>query len=366
MTDTHHETRPGRRGWLLLASGVLLLVFGWVLQSGNEAEAAAPEATKTEVLAVVEGVEITETEVREKANEQLESLETQRLVQEAQFRQKRHEIIRQTVSQVVEERLFAAEAKARGISVEDLIAQEITAKTAPVTDADIDAFYAERSAQQRLPPKENIADQIRSFLEQQGQTGIREAFVASLSTKYGAKVMMGEYRIDVAATGPSKGPANAPVTIIEFSDFECPFCSRVLPVINQALTTYGDKVRVVFRQFPLNSIHPRAQKAAEASLCAADQGKFWEFHDAVFANQQALGIDQLKATAAGLGVDAAKFNTCVDEGTHADQVARDLREGMAAGVSGTPAMFVNGRFVNGVVPWEQLKAIIDAELASAG
>jgi protein-disulfide isomerase len=366
MTEMH-ETRPARRGWLLLASGILLLVFGWLLQSGSEAEATSPAGgAKPEVLAVVDGVEITDADVRTAATGELEQLETQRLVQEAQFRQRRHEIMEATVNKMVEDRLFAAEAKARGVSVEDLIAQEISSKVGEVTDAQVDAFYAERSTQQRLPPKEQIVDQIRNYLSQQQQGGVREAFVASLREKHGAKVLLGEYRTEVAATGPAKGPADAPVTIVEFSDFECPFCSRILPTIQQAQDTYGDKLRLVFRQFPLNSIHPSAQKAAEASLCANDQGKFWEFHDALFANQKALGVDQLKATAETLGLDAAKFAACVEGGTHAATVAKDLREGMAAGVSGTPAMFVNGRFVNGLVPFEELKRIIDEELAKKG
>lgn len=369
MTETHTEPRAGRRGWLLLASGLLLLVFGWLLQSDTEAEAAgAANAAKpqAEVLAVVQGVEITEADVRAEAAEQLDGLETQRLAQEAQYRQQRYQILKTTLDSVVEDRLLAAEAKARSISKDELIAAEITAKIEPVTDADVDTFYEQRSAQQRLPPKENIADQIRAYLSQQKEAEARTAFVATLRAKYDTKVMLDEFRLEVAAAGhPAKGPGDAPVTIVEFSDFQCPFCSRILPVLDQAKTAYGDKIRIVFRQFPLRSIHPLAQKAAEASLCAADQGKFWEYHDNLFANQQKLDIADLKAAAGTLGLDQAKFDGCLDSGAQAAQVAADLREGAAAGVSGTPAMFVNGRFLNGVVPFEQLKALIDEELARA-
>ena len=166
----------------------------------------------------------------------------------------------------------------------------------------------------------------------------------------------------MAATGPSKGPANAPITIVEFSDFQCPFCSRVNPTLAQVREKYGDKVRIVFRQFPL-SFHQQAQKAAEASLCAGDQGKFWELHDAMFADQQALGVDQLKTKAAGLGVNAEQFNQCLDSGKHAATVQADLKDGSAAGVSGTPAMFINGRFLSGAQPLNEITKVIDDELA---
>lgn len=172
-------------------------------------------------------------------------------------------------------------------------------------------------------------------------------------------------RVPVAATGPSRGPQTAPVTIVEFADFQCPFCARLQPTLEQLIAKYGDKVRLVFRQFPLQ-FHTHAQKAAEASLCAWEHGKFWEMHDAMFENQQALYVDSLKAKAAALGLNADAFNSCLDSGKYADQVQRDLDDGAAAGVSGTPAIFINGRFLSGTVPLEQLSQIVDDELRRSG
>ncbi len=173
---------------------------------------------------------------------------------------------------------------------------------------------------------------------------MREQYVASLRGKHKSRILMDVARIEVAeGTSPAKGPAGAPVTIIEFSDFECPFCTRVVPSIDEAVKTYGDQIRVVFRQFPLN-IHPRAQKAAEASLCANEQGKFWQMHDAMFADQKKLELADLKAKAGALGVDQAKFDQCLDGGKYAAQVATDLADGQKVGVTGTPAIFINGRF----------------------
>jgi len=164
---------------------------------------------------------------------------------------------------------------------------------------------------------------------------------------------------------PSLGKSGAPVTLVEFSDFQCPFCSRVVPTMEQVRAKYGDKVRIVFRQYPL-PFHQKAQKAAEASLCASDQGKFWEMHDAMFANQQALAVEQLKAKAAELGLKAEEFNSCIDSGKHAAAIQADMKEGSAAGVSGTPALFVNGRFINGAVPFDQIATVIDDELRRKG
>jgi len=172
-------------------------------------------------------------------------------------------------------------------------------------------------------------------------------------------------RTEVAAVGPAKGPATAPVTIVEFSDFQCPFCARLIPTLDQVTSKYGDKVRLVFRQFPL-AMHAEAQKAAEASLCANDQGKFWEFHDAMFKNQQALAVDQLKAKAVEMGMNAEQFNSCLDGSKHAAQVKKDFEEGSKAGVSGTPAMFVNGRFISGAVPFPEIAKVIDDELNRKG
>jgi protein-disulfide isomerase len=165
--------------------------------------------------------------------------------------------------------------------------------------------------------------------------------------------------------GPSQGPADAPVTIVEFSDFQCPFCSRLYPTVEQVKSTYGDKVHLVFRQFPLN-FHQFAQKAAEASLCADEQGKFWEMHNAMFSKQDELAVDKLKEKAAGMGLKADQFNACLDGGKYAPKVAEDVKAGSEAGVSGTPALFINGRFISGAVPYADIAKVIDDELQRKG
>lgn len=174
----------------------------------------------------------------------------------------------------------------------------------------------------------------------------------------------GPVDITVTTADHMRGGKNAKVTIVEYSDFECPFCGRAHPTVKQVLDTYKDDVRIVYRHFPL-SFHAQAQKAAEASECAADQGKFWEFHDLVFENQDLLqgGVPQLKKWAAELRLNTSKFNSCLDSGEKADKVQSQADEGAALGVTGTPGFFVNGISVVGAQPFSTFKKIIDDELA---
>lgn len=175
-----------------------------------------------------------------------------------------------------------------------------------------------------------------------------------------------------ADDNPAKGPADAKVTIVEFSDFQCPYCGRfVQQTLPQILSNYGDKVRFVFMNFPLTSIHENAQKAAEAGECANEQGAFWQFHDIMFQNQSALTVDNLKSYAAQLNLDTAKFNECLDSGKMADAVAADMavaeKAATDAGLTrfGTPAFFINGNSLQGAQPYDVFKAAIDAALAAA-
>lgn len=163
---------------------------------------------------------------------------------------------------------------------------------------------------------------------------------------------------------PTEGSASAKVTIVEFSDFQCPFCASFYNAsLSQIRTNYIDtgKVKLVYRHFPL-SFHPEAQKAAEAAECAEEQGKFWEMHDKLFENSSSLSVANEKQWAKDLGLDSAKFNTCLDSGKTASAVQKDAADGAAAGVSGTPTFFINGKEIVGAQPYAVFKAAINAEL----
>ena len=173
------------------------------------------------------------------------------------------------------------------------------------------------------------------------------------------------YEVAIAAHDPSRGPANAPITIIEFSEYQCPFCARVTPTLKAIEQKYAGKVRLVFKDFPLQN-HQQAPKAAEAAHCAGDQGKYWELHDRLFANQQLLQVPELKKHAAAVGLDQAAFDQCLDSGKHTENVQADIEQGSQMGVGSTPTLYINGRLVTGAQPLALFESIIDEELARKG
>jgi protein-disulfide isomerase len=354
-----------------------LAVAGLVAAAGYAAEPKAVPAAGAKVVATVNGAPITQAEVEAKAAEQLQQMEEARL-----------RLLSSTTEALVIDKLLDLEAAAKGVTREALLDAEVKAKIPAITDAEADLFYEQNRARIQQP-KEQVMPQIKQYLAQQKQGAVYTSLIESLNTKYKvenflkAEVEAAQKKLEDAKaaaealkapetrakvenkTSPAKGAEAAPVVLVEFSDFQCPFCSRVVPAIHEVSKKYGDKVRVVFRQFPLNSIHPLAQKAAEASLCAQDQSKFWEMHDAMFADQAGLGVDALKAKAQTLGLDAAKFGECLDSGQKAAEVAADLAAGTSAGVNSTPAIFVNGRLISGAQPFEAIAKMIDQELERA-
>jgi protein-disulfide isomerase len=260
--------------------------------------------------------------------------------------------------------LIEEAAKAAGTSKDDFQKKEIAARLKPVTDEDVKLFYEENKERAQGRSVEQLGGAIRDFLGGQRQQQARAQLVDDLKAKTPARILLDPPRqtVAVASDDPSSGPANAPVTVVEFSDYQCPFCARVVPTIVKLRQTYGDKIRVVFKDFPLPN-HGNAPKAAEAAHCAGEQGKYWDMHDRLFANQQALAVPSLKQTAAGLGLDAGKFDQCLDSGKYAASVSADMKQGEQLGVQSTPTVYVNGRAVVGAQPFEFFKSVIDEELA---
>jgi protein-disulfide isomerase len=270
---------------------------------------------------------------------------------------------------IVADMLIEQAAKAKGQTAAQYRDAEIARRLTPVTDGQIAAFYAQNQAQMQGRPLEQMSGAIRQFLENQQRSTAYDAMVADLR-KAGPAVSVvidaPRYQVSVAADDPSLGPPTAPVTLVEFSDFQCPFCARVMPTLKKVKEAYGDRVRIVWKDFPLTSIHPQAFKAAEAAQCARDQGKFWELHDALFTNQQALQPDDLKKHAAAVGLDLAKFNACFDASKYGERVQQQMSAGTQLGVTSTPSIFINGRLVSGAQPYEVFARIIDEELQRSG
>jgi protein-disulfide isomerase len=318
---------------------------------------SAEPTPDTVVATFGDGQKITFGELNERIKEPLANLEKQK-----------HQLRKQGIEGFVTERLVQAEAKKRNLTEEQLIKAEVDDKIPQPPEEEIKKLYDD--AKERLPPGttyEQVKPQIVDFLTGSKKQERAREFFAELKKNNNVQITLPEppkppvERKEVAATGPAKGPENAPITIVEFSDFQCPFCSRAIKTVDEVLAAYPNQIRLVFRQFPLE-FHKQAPKAAEAALCANDQGKFWEFHDTLFANQQALEVPQLKEHAKKVGLDSAKFDKCLDSGEKAATVKTDMEAGQKVGVNGTPAFFINGILLSGAQPVEEFKSIIDGEL----
>jgi protein-disulfide isomerase len=275
---------------------------------------------------------------------------------------------RQRLEAAIRERLLAEEAKARGVSVQQLLDAEVTSKVALVTEDEIEHYYQANKARGK-GSEDEAREQIRSLLQNQKLGAQREAFLRALRAKASVAIHLEAppvTRVKVAVNGaPAKGPATAPVTIVEFSDFHCPFCKRVVPTLKEIEAKYGDRVRVVFRDFPIDQLHPGARKAHEAARCVFEQGKFWAYHDLVFDQAPRTTADDLRALARQVGADVARFDQCLASGQSKDVVQKDIDEGARLGVNGTPAFFINGRLVSGAQPLEAFVSLIEDELSRA-
>ena len=270
---------------------------------------------------------------------------------------------------LVADALIERAAAAKGVTVETFLADEVTRRRQPVAAADVEAFYNANKQQMQGAGLAAVQDSIRAFLGQRQEGVARVTLVAELR-KSGPPVRLTidppRMAIEIVSANPMQGLATAPVTVVEYSDYQCPFCSRVTPTLTRLKANYGDRLRIVWKDFPIASIHPKAQKAAEAAHCAGEQGKYWEYHNRIFANQSALDVAQLKEHAVAIGVEPDSFDTCLDSGRHAARVGEGVAEGKALGVNSTPTLFVNGRRVTGAQPYEVFEGIIEDELARAG
>jgi protein-disulfide isomerase len=313
-----------------------------------------------DVVATVGNVSLTLADVDQKAMQQpANDFGSTRLVLAI------YEARRNAIDEIAGEKLIDMEAKARGVAAAALIDQEITSKIKTVTDADVSTWYDANKSRTQGASLDQVRGPIRNLLTQQRTAVAYQTFVEQLKLKTPVRIMLEPPRQKVAtANSPTQGPASAPIELVEFSDFQCPFCYRAHPTVNQVLSTYGNKIRFVYRNYPLPN-HPNARPAAEAAQCANEQGQFWAYHDRLFADQTKLSDADLKASAAALGLDAGKFNACVDSHKYKDQIEADLQAGNEAGVNGTPAFFINGRMLSGAQPFDEFKRIIDEELAAA-
>jgi len=275
---------------------------------------------------------------------------------------------RAALQNVLNQKLVAAEAKKRGLTNEELFKTEVDSKVADASDGELSAYYQARQGSINQPLDE-VKDKIRQQMKTEAIQKARLAYMQGLmqqAVNDGSLVLLlsppkFEVPVDPARL---RGDPKAPVTIVEFSDFSCPFCRKAEATLKELLAKYPGGIKVSYRDFPLSQIHPRAELAAEASRCAGEQGKYWEYHDLLFANSDKQDRGDLIEHARTLKLDEQQFDACLSGGKYKREIQRDMQMGASSGVSGTPGFFVNGTFLNGAQPVDVFEKIIDQALAS--
>ncbi len=314
-------------------------------------QSAGASADPTAIVATIDDVKITASELDEAAKNRLSRID-----------QEIYEVKRAVLDEMIKEKLIESAAKKQNKSVEEFIKESIDDKATPPTDDEIKKFYEARKEQMGGKKFDEVKGQIKGFLMQSKRQALQQQLFGGLRAGSKVKVELSAPRVEIeAGDNPSIGPKNAPITIIEFTDFQCPFCSRVRATINQITDEYKDKVRYVLRDFPL-SFHQFAKKAHEAAHCAGDQGKYWDYTSEIWKNQQALQIEKLKEYAKVIKLDVKKFDQCLDSGKYTKKVEENVAAGADAGAQGTPSFFINGIFLSGARPVSDFKNIIDQEL----
>lgn len=326
---------------LLLASGIILACSG-----------QAPAQTSKEKPVAVAGEEsVYEKDFLPQVQSQLNDM-----------RQQEYELKRKALENAINKKLLRAEAKKRGITEEELLKKEVDSQVSEPTQEERDEAIADRIFGSNRPM--NIAgDQIEKELKQDKLQQAREEYFQKLRQQAGVKIYLLPQPMEVGYD-PSRVRGNpaAKITMVEFSDFQCPFCLQAYTTVKSILKKYDGKVKLAYRDLPLQPVPAGAPGSAEASRCAGEQGKFWEYHDLLFENQDAVGAEAFRDHAESLQLNIDEFKACLESGKFKPQVQQDFQEGIRLGITGTPAFFINGVMVKGAQPQPEFEEIIDAEL----
>ena len=312
---------------------------------------SAPATSPVAELATVDGQAITEDDLAPYVAGQLRPL-----------REQEYQIKKKALDVLIGQRLVEAEAKKKGLTTEKYLEQEVDTKVPEPTDAEINAIYLVQREQIGRP-----LDEVKGQLQQ----SLKKAKIAQARQDYSAKLRE-QAKITVLLTPPRtqvgfdparvRGNPKAKVMIVEFSDFQCPFCGQVQSTLRNVLAKHEDTVALAFRDMPVSQIHPLAMGAAQAARCAGEQGKFWEYHDLLFADQGGLDKPGLTSKAQKLQLDQKQFDACLIAEKYRTQIQQDGQEGVRAGVSGTPGFFINGVFISGAQPEATFEKLIQEQL----
>ena len=323
-------------------------------EKGTEKRAAESQpASKTASapVAMVDGQAISEDDLAPLVAGQLRPL-----------RDQEYQIKKKALDTLIGQKIVEAEAKKKGLTSEQLLQQEVDAKVPDPSDVELNAVYALQREQLGKPFEE-----VKTQLAQ----NLKRAKIQQARQEYSAK-LRGEAKVALLLTPPRtqvgfdparvRGNAKAKVMIVEFSDFQCPYCGQVESTLKTVLAKHADTVALAFRDMPIAQIHPMAMGAAEAGRCAGEQGKFWEMHDLLFADQGGLDKNGLEGKARQLQLDTQRFDACLSGEKYKPQIQQDAQEGMRAGVTGTPGFFINGVFLGGAQSEATFERLIEEQL----
>lgn len=328
---------------------ISLTLLSCSLAFGAEVAVTAPAVSP--VLVEIDGVKLTLTDYTRKHPGGM-----------FQATQSFYQAQRKAVAEFVDEYLLEREAKKQNISVEELLERNVNSVAAKVPSEEALRVYYDGVNTEE--PYEAVRQQIIDHLREARIAKLKAAYMKSLQKQARVNIQFGPPRAKISFKDtPLRGPSDALVTVVEYADYECPYCQQAQPAVEKIEAEYKGKIAFAYKNMPLPN-HPNAQKASEAAHCAADQGKYWEYHDQL-SKTKALAIPQLKDHARELKLDTAAFNKCLDSGAKADLIKSQFGEGVELGLQGTPGFFINGRFISGVLTVEQFRTLIDEELANA-
>src|SRR5713226_685861 len=333
-----------------LATLSILTVACLLLAPVSRSQSQSPSKTK-DPIAVVGGQPITEEDLTPYVQGQLRPL-----------REQEYQIKKRALDTLITQRTVEAEAKKRGLTTDKLLEQEVDAKVAEPTDVELNAVYAVQKEQLNRPFEE-VKAQLQQTLKRAKIQQARQEYSLRLREQAKVSILLSPPRTEVGFDPARvRGNPKAKVMVVEFSDFQCPYCSQVEATLKSVLAKHEGVVALAFRDMPIQQIHPQALMAAEAARCAGEQGKFWEYHDLLFGDQSSLDRNGLIAKAAKLHLDEKQFDACLTTEKYKAQIQQDSQDGMRAGVSGTPGFFINGIFLSGTQPEAIFEKAIQEQL----
>lgn len=335
--------------WTTRCAGLLFagLCLGIVVASSSSSSYGQTSTDPSLVVARVGGNNLTMADLQKKEGGKLLQAEYQYYLNE-----------RKVLEELIDDQLLADEARRRNLSLDELLNKEVYKDVKDPTEDQLEVYYEGLDTKE---PYEAVRADVLAHIRELRRAKARAAFVENLRKQAKINVLLMPPSADInVAKAYTKGSQDAPVVFVEFADYECPYCQKVNPQLQQLKKEYGDKVALVYKDFPL-PMHHGSEKAAEAARCAGEQGKFWDYHDVLFYSKQ-IDVDSLKQDARVLKLDGDKFDTCLDSGSQSAAVKQDLEEAKGLGLTGTPSFFVNGHFFSGVIDYGTLQDMVNQQL----